>query len=499
MIGNDTYAGSPLRNARNDARAMAQALRGLSFDVTTVEDGTRVSIGSALLNFSRRLSDTDLAFVFYAGHGVQVEGVNYLVPVDFQGRSEDEVRLNAVSADEITRTLRRARIGVLVLDACRDNPYSGQRSGSRGLAQLESQGMLVAFATGAGQTASDAPGAANGVFTSELVQLLGAPGRGLREIFFEVQRRVQQRTNGQQFPAVYSQLVNDVVLNPGAGSSARPEVVPGIASATALDSRPASAFTDRVATLDWMKIAAELKVGNATDNAKALETILPVYARSQRLGVVFSSGQVDLIYADPQIDISADLLRRTVSESSATPAQRLPASRVAFLDMDRLAKQAKPTNVGTDLPSELAELAFRNFVEPVVASYAEEQRLSLVFGSQDTLVKLYDQRLDITDEIVRWTNERSGRASSRPDLLIPSVRIAHVDTDRLLTDSAVVARFRSKSELLAAIASVIELWSTAVPGLTLIPNDSNFGVEWANPEADLTGELIDRLLRFKRQ
>jgi formylglycine-generating enzyme required for sulfatase activity len=220
VIGNDTYARSPLGNARNDARAMAQALQRLSFDVTVVEDGSRRSIGLALLAFSRRLTDSDLALLFYAGHGVQVEGVNYLIPVDFEGRTEDEVRLNAISSDELTRLLRRARVGVLVLDACRDNPYSGQRSTSRGLAQLEAQGLLVAFATGAGQTAGDdAPDSSNSLFTSELVQLLGAPGRGLRETFFEVQRRVQARTQGRQFPAVYSQLVSDVVLTPSSDPS----------------------------------------------------------------------------------------------------------------------------------------------------------------------------------------------------------------------------------------------------------------------------------------
>jgi formylglycine-generating enzyme required for sulfatase activity len=241
VIGNDTYAGSPLINARNDARSMAQALRQLSFDVTVVEDGTRLSIGSAMLAFGRRLTDSDLGLVFYAGHGVQVEGVNYLIPVDFTGRSEDEVRLNGISSDEVTRTLQRARVGVLVLDACRDNPFSGQRSVGRGLAQLEARGLLVAFATGAGQTASDGAGA-NGVFTSELVQLLGTPGRGLRDTFFDVQRRVQVRTKGHQFPAVYSQLIDDVVLTPRAMTTAAPTVDANI-EALSSASNPSSPAT----------------------------------------------------------------------------------------------------------------------------------------------------------------------------------------------------------------------------------------------------------------
>ena len=223
---------------------MASALRKLSFDVVTLENGTRATIGSALLEFNRRLTASDLALVFYAGHGVQVEGVNYLVPVEFDGLTEDEVRFNAISSEEVTRALSRARVGVLVLDACRDNPYSGQRSGSGGLAQLEAKGILVAFATGAGQTASDGQGTANGVFTTELVRLLGTPGRGLRDTFFEVQRRVQRSTNGRQFPAVYSQLIDDVVLTPG-------EVV---------ESAPSSAATE-------LALRAELELWDAIKNS----------------------------------------------------------------------------------------------------------------------------------------------------------------------------------------------------------------------------------------
>lgn len=253
VIGNDTYARSPLRNGRNDARAMAGLLRKLSFDVVVVEDATRASMGAALRSFSSRITPSDLAMVFYAGHGNQVEGVNYLIPVDFDGNSEDEVRFNAIASDEFTRALSRARVGVLILDACRDNPYSGSRSGGRGLAQLEAKGMLVAFATGAGQTASDGQGSDNGVFTSELVQLLGQPGRGLRDTFFEVQRRVQRTTNGRQFPAVYSQLIDDVILTPtteAAGTAAPPVSAPAGPSAAELALRAELEFWDGIKNSD---------------------------------------------------------------------------------------------------------------------------------------------------------------------------------------------------------------------------------------------------------
>jgi formylglycine-generating enzyme required for sulfatase activity len=212
VIGNDSYLRSPLLNARNDSRAIAQALRGLQFDVTALENGTRSGISSAILAFGRRVNEGDLALVFYAGHGVQVEGVNFLIPVDFKGYTEDDVRVDAISSDEFTRAIRRARVGVLVLDACRDNPFSGTRAVGRGLAPIQARGLLVAFSAGAGQTASDGPEASNGIFTGELIRILGSSGMGLREMFYEVQRRVQARTQGKQFPEVYSQLVDDVVL-----------------------------------------------------------------------------------------------------------------------------------------------------------------------------------------------------------------------------------------------------------------------------------------------
>ena len=220
VIGNDTYAGSPLRNARNDARAMERALRGLSFEVTVLEDGTRSSMLATVLAFSQRVLSTDVAVIFYAGHGQQVESVNYLIPVDYQGRSEDELRAYAVSSDEMTRALRRAGVGVLVLDACRDNPYSGSRSGGRGLAPLQVPGLLVAFSASAGQTAGDSPGATNSVYTTELLQVLGTPGLSLLATFNEVGRRVRGKTDRRQSPAYYTELDDDPILRPAAAAPA---------------------------------------------------------------------------------------------------------------------------------------------------------------------------------------------------------------------------------------------------------------------------------------
>jgi len=219
VIGNDTYPGSPLRNARNDATAVTSALRELGFTVTQVADANRSAFGQALSVFAGGLRAEDVAFFFFAGHGVQVEGENFLIPVDFGSDTSDiAIRVNAIRASEVQQALGRARVSVLVLDACRTNPYGGKRAASGGLAPIEAQGSLVAYATGANQTASDNPSGANGLFTGELVRLLRTPGLSIREMFYQIRQRVFDQSGGRQFPAVYDQLLRDVVLQPVAGA-----------------------------------------------------------------------------------------------------------------------------------------------------------------------------------------------------------------------------------------------------------------------------------------
>jgi len=222
LVGIDSYPQSPLLNARNDARAMATTLRELGFTVTLLEDVGRTQMVSTVAAFSDALRPEDVAFFFYAGHGLQVDGENYLVPGDFNGASPTAVRLGTLPVSELQAALGRARVSVLVLDACRNNPFANMRSGGRGLAPMEARGSLVAFATGAGQTASDNPGTGNGLFTQQLLASLREPNLPLREVFYRARQRVHDATNGQQFPALYDGLLGDVVLRPGPGAAPPP-------------------------------------------------------------------------------------------------------------------------------------------------------------------------------------------------------------------------------------------------------------------------------------
>ena len=234
VVGNDAYrAQSVLRNAVNDARAVASALGEVGFAVTRVENADRSRLTSALSSFAGSLRAYDVALFYFAGHGVQVDQENYLMPTDYAGQSSSALRFDAVSASDVQEMLGRARVAMLVFDACRNNPYRGVRGGT-GLAPMEARGTLVAYAAGAGEVAADsAPGASNGLFTSKFVEALRTPGLTATDLFRRVRRDVYEASNAEQWPAVYDDLLSDFVFRPSASAGIATSVAAPPAGATA--------------------------------------------------------------------------------------------------------------------------------------------------------------------------------------------------------------------------------------------------------------------------
>ncbi|MBI3108309.1 MAG: caspase family protein, partial [Candidatus Rokubacteria bacterium] len=167
VIGNSAYRGSPLRNPVNDGRAMTRTLRELGFTVLAHENATKRTMESAVIEFGRRLAEGGVGFFFYAGHGLQVRGRNYLVPVDAEIDSEAATRIAAVDVDLLLEQMAEAknRVNIVILDACRNNPFERRlRGASRGLAAVDAaRGTLVAYATSPGSVAADGDGA-NGLY-----------------------------------------------------------------------------------------------------------------------------------------------------------------------------------------------------------------------------------------------------------------------------------------------------------------------------------------------
>ncbi len=269
IIGNDNYQALPvLAKARNDARAVAGTLQGIGLSVTLIEDADRRRMTRALSDLAAAITPGDEVLFYYAGHGVEVSGRNYLLPVDAPpARPGDEAFLTAesVAVDDILFTLqsRGARVMVLILDACRDNPFprQGTRSagGVRGLAAVTApEGAFILFSACTGQAALDSLGPGDGnpnsVFTRALLPLLSAPGLPMQRIARSLKAEVEglaQTVNHKQRPAYYDELTGDFVLNAAGTRGAAP--LEGAAPAAA----PAPSFDPcDAAARDWQRVGA---------------------------------------------------------------------------------------------------------------------------------------------------------------------------------------------------------------------------------------------------
>lgn len=212
VIGNSSYDRAPLANPINDARLISNELKATNFDVVRVEDGTLEEMYRAIDRFIETIPKDGVALLYYAGHGVQVSGENYLIPIGTNFLSETDVKYRALNLGFILGKLEEAgsRVNIIILDACRDNPFDrGWRSQGGGLAAIDAPiGTIIAFATAPGQVAADGSGS-NGLFTSELVKELRKPNQKIEDILKNTRRAVSVISKSQQVPWDSSSLTGD--------------------------------------------------------------------------------------------------------------------------------------------------------------------------------------------------------------------------------------------------------------------------------------------------
>ena len=219
VIGNGNYSGmSPLANPVNDASDIAAVLEHLGFTVDKLLNANLEQMEDAVMRLVENLRKADenaYGFFFYAGHDVQSGGENFLIPVNANIPGENYLRNRAMSVQTLLDDLNDARNGlnVVVLDACRDNPFGWSRSGTRGLSVVTRQPAesIIVYATSAGQQASDGAGR-NGLFTEQLIQNLATPGIEVKEVFNRTGQDVARVSNNQQIPAIYSQFFGTAFL-----------------------------------------------------------------------------------------------------------------------------------------------------------------------------------------------------------------------------------------------------------------------------------------------
>lgn len=212
VIGNAGYKFSALKNPSNDARAIAKSLERMGFDVDLKVDASWREMRRSIISFGQNLRRGGIGLFYYAGHAVQIQGANYLIPIGAAIEAEEHVPAESIPLELVMAHVGGAhnRMNIVILDACRNNPFGASfRSVKRGLAQTSAPpGTYIAYATAPGQVAIDGRGN-NSVFTESLVRWMASPGLRIEDVFKRVRTRVFAVSAGRQMPWTSSSITSD--------------------------------------------------------------------------------------------------------------------------------------------------------------------------------------------------------------------------------------------------------------------------------------------------
>lgn len=218
IIGNSNYQDTDksLTNPKNDATDLAAKLRTLGFEVMLLIDADRKAINNNLYEFGEKAKKYDTALFYYAGHGIQSKGVNYLVPIDAELKAEDDIQYNCVNANQVLDKMELCKAKIIILDACRNNPFERswhRGSSTRGLSMMTApEGCFIAYATNPGNVAQDGKGR-NSPYTDAMLKTLDKPNLSLENFFKEVLSEVKRSTKGTQTPWISSSFEGDFYFN----------------------------------------------------------------------------------------------------------------------------------------------------------------------------------------------------------------------------------------------------------------------------------------------
>ncbi|RLD66406.1 MAG: hypothetical protein DRI95_06835, partial [Bacteroidetes bacterium] len=216
VIGNGKYDMGPLRNPENDAKSIAATLKKMGFEVMIYTDLSQENMKKRIREFGNKITaNKGVGLFFFAGHGLQVSGENYVVPVDAHIGNLQDIEEEAVNLSRITGEMAYAQndLNIIILDACRNNPFEGSDQGGNGLASAAApSGTFLAFATAPGSVAADGTGS-NGLYTQELLKALNQQGLKIEDVFKEVRRNVYKLSSKQQTPWENSSIFDDFYFN----------------------------------------------------------------------------------------------------------------------------------------------------------------------------------------------------------------------------------------------------------------------------------------------
>ncbi len=340
VVGNGAYKNvAPLPNPSVDAKAMAAALRNVGFEVVEGSNLTRDKMTERLLDFGKKAQGADVALFFYAGHGIAISGTNYLLPVDADIKSEMDVKLGAAINIDLTleQTMGDAKVKLVFLDACRDNPFAAKIKSNNatrsvnvqtGLAEMKSgEGTLIAFATGPGQTALDGQEGKNSPFTRALLANLTQPGMEIQQAMTKVRAQVNEETNKGQLPWGHTNLIGAVYLN-GAPS-------PGAVAATLQTPAPAN----DVELEFWRSI-------KDSNKPEELNAYLSAYPNGQFRSLALS--RIASLEAGPKPDATRNLTKGIDPATFKEEANQTTEDQIGLDKSKRRDVQRRLTGLGFD-------------------------------------------------------------------------------------------------------------------------------------------------------
>lgn len=351
VVGNGAYTDAGrLTNTINDARAMGAVLEQLGFEVTLATDTDRGAAIEAIDTFTKRLSGADIALFFYAGHGMQIGGQNFLLPVDVDVSSERALRYSAIDIGEVVSEMEaRSRVALIVLDACRDNPFveivrrdvqddrGGRVLQGLSLMQLTGRGAIIAYAAAAGAVASDGAGD-HSPYTAALLEEIDEPGVEVGLMFRRASGRVFEETRGAQRPELLVRLVDEVYLKPApAVDLAIAAVAPTVQTVTTADA------------------------ATADTNASTQQPVIVADAGSAAAGPVLRSARREGFFGDKPVrkPVWAETVGAPVNPEIGRAARRPVAER----DGNDSYGGAQPVPLGADLEARISPRGDRDWYE----------------------------------------------------------------------------------------------------------------------------------------
>lgn len=218
ICGNDNYPESPLKNAVNDVKAIGDRLKSLGFQCIICANAGKKEMYQGLRDFAKKLENNDVALFFFAGHGMQIDGANYLTAIDTDFQDEGSAKYSSLPLNQVIETMEDGhnQTSIIILDACRNNPYERRWRGgaeTRGLAPVYApKGMIIAYATSPGQVASDGPGE-NGAFTTAVLRHITTQDISIEELFKRVRNTLSTFTKGRQISWEHTSLMGDFSFN----------------------------------------------------------------------------------------------------------------------------------------------------------------------------------------------------------------------------------------------------------------------------------------------